>query len=43
MDEHLAGVGQGDDQRVITPVAVIGDIDALLATGAGGDERAVDV
>ena len=41
--EHLAGVGQRDDQRVITPGAVVGDIDALLAAGAGGDEGAVDV
>jgi hypothetical protein len=38
-----AGVGQRDDQRVITPGAVIGDIDALFAAGPGGDERAVDV
>ena len=41
--EHLAGVGQRDDQRVITPGAVVGDIDALLAAGAGGDEGAVGV
>ena len=41
--EHLAGVGQRDDQRVITPGAVVGDVDALLAAGAGGDEGAVDV
>ena len=41
--EHLAGIGQRDDQRVIAPGAVVGDVDALLAAGAGGDERAVDV
>ena len=41
--EHLAGVGQRDDQRVIAPGAVVGDVDALLAAGAGGDEGAVDV
>ena len=28
---------------MITPGAVVGDINALLAAGAGGDERAVDV
>ena len=41
--EHLAGVGQRNDQRVITPGAVVGDVDALLAAGAGGDEGAVGV
>ena len=41
--EHLAGVGQGDDQRVIAPGAVVSDVHALLAARTGGDERAVDV
>ena len=41
--DHLAGVGQRDDQRVIAPGPVVGDVDALLAAGAGGDQRAVDV
>ena len=41
--EHLAGVGQRDDQRVVAPGAVVGDVDALLAARAGGDQRAVDV
>jgi hypothetical protein len=41
--EDLAGVGQRDDQRVITPSAVIGDINALLAARAGGDESAVGI
>ena len=41
--EHLAGVGQRDDQRVIAPGAVVGDVHALLAAGAGGDQGAVDV
>ena len=38
-----AGVGQRDDQRVVAPGAVVGDIDALLAARAGGHERAVDI
>ena len=29
--EHLAGVGQRDDQRVVAPGAVVGDVHALLA------------
>ena len=41
--EHLAGVGQGDDQRVIAPGAVVGDVHALLAAAAGGDQGAVHV
>ncbi len=41
--EHFAGVGQGDDQWVITPGAVVGDVDAFFAAGAGGDEGAIDV
>ena len=30
-------------KRVISPGAIVGDVDALLAAGAGGDECAVDV
>ena len=41
--ERLGGVGQRDQQRVITPGAVVGDVDALLALGVGADEGAVDV
>ena len=41
--ERLAGVGQRDDQGMIAPGAVVGDVDALLALGVGGDEGAVDV
>ena len=41
--EYLAGVGQRDDQRVIAPGTVIGDVDALFTTGAGGDQRAVGI
>ena len=41
--ERLAGVGQRDDQGMIAPGAVVGDVDALLALGVGGDEGAIDV
>ena len=41
--ERLGGVGQRDQQRMITPGAVVGDIDALLALGVGPDEGAIDV
>src|SRR5262249_52417872 len=41
--EHLAGIGQRDDQGVVAPGAVVGDVNALLAARAGGDQRAVDV
>jgi hypothetical protein len=41
--QRLGGVGQRDDQRVVPPGAVIGDIDALLATAAAGSQRAVGV
>ena len=41
--ERLAGIGQRDDQGMIAPGAVVGDIDALLALRVGGDEGAVDV
>jgi len=41
--EDLAGIGQRDDQRMITPGAVVGDIDALLAAGPGGHEGAVGI
>src|SRR5262249_17690137 len=40
---RLGGVGQRDQQGVIAPGAVVGDIDALLALGVGADERTVDV
>ena len=42
-EQRLGGVGQRDDQRVIAPGAVVGDVHALLALGVGGDERAVGV
>ena len=41
--QHLAGVGQGHDQRVIAPGAVVGDVHALLALAGGLDQRAVHV
>ena len=39
--KRLSGVGQRDQQRMITPSAVIGDVDALLALGVGLDEGAI--
>ena len=42
-EQWLGGVGEGNDQGMITPDTVVGDIDALLALGIGGDEGAVDV
>ena len=41
--ERLGGVGQRDHQGMVTPDAVVGDVDALLALGVGADESAVDV
>jgi hypothetical protein len=35
--EALAGIGQSDQQGVITPGAVVGDIDALLTLRVGAD------
>ena len=42
-DEDLAGVGQGDDQRVVAPGAVVGDVHALLALAGGAHQGAVHV
>jgi predicted peroxiredoxin len=41
--EYLAGVGQGDDQRVIAPGAVVANVHALLAGTGGGDQAAIHV
>src|SRR5208282_1937798 len=41
--ERLGGVGQRDHQGLITPVAVMVDVDALLALGIGRDHGAVGV
>lgn len=37
------GVGQRDDQRVVAPDAVVGQVDPLLARGICSHERAVGV
>ena len=42
-DTAFAGVGQRDDQRVIAPLALVGDVHALLALAGGFDHRAVGV
>ena len=41
--ERLGGVGQRDQQGMIAPGAVVGDVDALLALGVGADQGAVGV
>src|ERR1700678_937436 len=41
--EWLRGVGQRDHQGLIAPVAVVVDVDALLALGIGRDHGAVGV
>ena len=41
--QDLAGVGQGQDERMITPGAVIGDVRAFFAFAGGFDERAVGI
>jgi hypothetical protein len=41
--QDLAGVGQRDDQGMVTPDAVIGDVHAEFALTCGGHERAVGV
>ena len=42
-EQGLGGVGQRDDQGVVTPGAVVGDVHARFALGVGGDEGAVGV
>ena len=42
-EQRLGGVGQRDDQRVVAPLPVVGDIHALLAPAVGGGDRAVGV
>ena len=41
--QNLAGVGQGDDQGMVTPDAVVGDVHAEFALAGGGHERAIGV
>ena len=41
--ERLGGVGQRDQERMITPGAVVSDINALFALGVGADEGTVGV
>src|SRR5271157_2187300 len=41
--ERFGGVGQRDQERMITPGTVVGDINALFALGVGADEGTVDV
>src|SRR5271166_2751338 len=41
--ERFGSVGQRDQQWMIAPGAVVGDIDTLLALGVGPDDGAIDV
>ena len=41
--ERLAGVGQGDDQGMVAPGTVIGDVHALLTLAGGGDQGTVGI
>ena len=43
MRSGFARVGQGDDEGMIAPGAVIGDVHAFFALTGGGDERAVGI
>ena len=42
-EQRLGGVGQRDDQRVVAPLPLVGDVHALLAPAVGGGQRAVGV
>ena len=42
-EQGLGGVGQRDDQRMVAPHPLVGDIHPLLAPAVGGGERAVGV
>ena len=42
-EQRLGGVGQRDDQRVVAPHPVVGDVHPLLAPAVGGGERPVGV
>jgi DNA-binding transcriptional regulator YhcF (GntR family) len=41
--QDFAGVGQTDEQRMITPDAVVGDVHAFFALGIGAHQRAVHI
>jgi len=41
--QDLTGVGQGDDQGMVTPDAVVGDVHAEFALAGRGHERAISV
>ena len=41
--QDLAGVGQRDDQRMVTPDAVVGDVHPVLAPAGGLGQGAVEV
>src|ERR1044071_267183 len=40
---EFAGVGEGDDEGMVAPGAVVGDADAVFVLGVGGDQGAVGV
>src|SRR5262249_40817835 len=41
--QDLARVGQGDQQGMVAPDAVVGDVHAFFALAGGGDQAAIDV
>src|SRR5512135_8134 len=41
--QRLLGVGQRDDQGVVAPDPVVGQVHTLLARGVGGDDRTISV
>src|ERR1700730_1741191 len=41
--QHLAGVGQAHDQRMITPGAIVGDVDALFAFTVRAHQGAIGI
>src|SRR5207249_1242170 len=41
--QDLAGLGQGEDQGMVAPGAVVGDVHALLALAGGFDQAAIHV
>ena len=40
---HFAGVGERDQERMITPGAIVGDVDTFFVLGIGGHQSAVGI
>ena len=41
--QDLTGVGQGNDENMITPDTVVGDVHAVFALAGGGHQGAIGV